>query len=91
MNAKAIENLLKSGKVRFNNEWKSLVNSESVLAHKDCWKTYPRPDTIKNILLDIGQKSTSNNAPVKDKLHSNDITKFKKNCLYFAKTNVEKN
>lgn len=49
--AKGTANLKKLSKARFDSKWKSLVNLESVLVHKDCQKTYTRSDTIKNILM----------------------------------------
>ncbi|KAE9537480.1 hypothetical protein AGLY_006503, partial [Aphis glycines] len=44
---KGIANLINSSKARFDNKWKSLVNLENVLVHKDCRNNYTRPDTIK--------------------------------------------
>ncbi|XP_029341748.1 uncharacterized protein LOC100571724 isoform X2 [Acyrthosiphon pisum] len=77
---KGIANLINSSKARFDNKWKSLVNLENVLVHKDCRKNYTRPDTIRKCVNE--KEGTSNISPVKGKLRSNYIFKFKENCLF---------
>lgn len=78
--AKGIANLINSSKTRFDNKWKSLVNLKNVLVHKDCRKNYTRPDTIRKCVNE--KESTSNISPVKGKLRSNYIFKFKEKCLF---------
>lgn len=68
INAKDIVNLIKSIKARFDSKWKSLVNLESVLVHKDCQKTYTRSDTIQNILMNKKIRIIFLNSPIKDKI-----------------------
>jgi len=56
------------------------VNLENVLVHKDCRKNYTRPDTIRKCVNE--KEGTSNISPVKGKLRSNYVFKFKENCLF---------
>lgn len=59
------------------------MNLENVLVHKDCRKNYTRPDTIRKYVNE--KEGTSNISPVKGKLRSNYIFKFKENCLFCDK------
>lgn len=78
--AKGIKNIINWSKTRLDNKWKSLVNLESVNVHKVCRKNYTKPHTTRKYINE--QEDKIKLSPVKCKLRSSDIFKFKENCLF---------